>query len=128
MERSTPAAPWGKGIRTGFFFLPLFVVLVTSDGHIGKLQRGTAWLHSRDPAGADGDVRPLSHTRSPRHQGSDIARQANFNNCLFSQNRFFKQSVNIHVKMSISVEIFLIFLEVVIKIMFSKSLFLNTFI
>lgn len=106
------------------FFLPLFVALVSSDRRIGKPPRGVVGLCSRDPTGAGSDA---PRAGSPRHQGSDIARQANFNKCLFSQNRFFKQSVNIHVKMLISVEIFLIFLELVIKIMFFKLLFLKTF-
>lgn len=86
-----------------------------------------AWLCCCGLAGAGSDTQPLPHARSPRHQGSNIARQGNFNKCLFSQNRFFKQSVNIHVKMLISVEIFLIFLELVIKIMFFKLFFLKTF-
>lgn len=47
--------------------------------------------------------------------GGDIACQTTFSKGLF--NRFFKQSVNIPLKMLILVEIFLIFLEVVIKIM-----------
>lgn len=119
-----PSTSGGARVTGQGFFLPLFGALVSSDRHVEKRQRGIARLRSRRPAGAGSDV---PHAGSPRHRGSDITRQANFNKCLFSQNRFFKQSVNIHVKMLISVEIFLIFLELVIKIMFFKLLFLKTF-
>lgn len=45
---------------------------------------------------------------------------------VFSAKTDFSKSVNVPLKVLISVEIFLIFLELVIKIMFFKLLFLKT--